>query len=114
MAVKWKEWEKNADRYDLQYRTANDNRVREEHAALDGITLPMTDPFWNEYLPPNGWNCRCTTVRVRKGKYPTSDSDDALQKGRNCTSKPKQRIFRFNPGKQDKIFPEKHPYFPKG
>jgi len=114
MAVKWKEWEKNADRYDLQYRTANDNRVREEHAALDGITLPMSDPFWNEYFPPNGWNCRCTTVRVRKGKYPTSDSDDALQKGRNCTSNPKQRIFRFNPGKQERIFPEKHPYLPKG
>lgn len=114
MAVKWKEWEKSADRYDLQYRTAGDDRVREEHRELDGITLPMTDPFWNEYLPPMGWNCRCTAVRVRKGKYPTSDSDDAIQKGKNCTSKPKQQIFRFNPGKQEKIFPPKHPYFPKG
>lgn len=114
MAVKWKEWEKSADRYDLQYRTAGDDRVREEHEALDGITLPMTDPFWNEYLPPMGWNCRCTAVRVRKGKYPTSDSDEAIQKGKNCTSKPKQQIFRFNPGKQEKIFPPKHPYFPKG
>lgn len=114
MAVKWKEWEKSADRYDIQYRTAGDDRVREDHEALDGITLPMTDPFWNEYFPPNGWNCRCTAVRVRKGKYPTSDSDDAIQKGKNCTSKPKQQIFRFNPGKQEKIFPPKHPYFPKG
>lgn len=114
MAVKWKEWEKSADRYDLQYRTAGDDRVREEHEALDGITLPMTDTFWNEYLPPMGWNCRCTAVRVRKGKYPTSDSDDAIRKGKNCTSKPKQQIFRFNPGKQEKIFPPKHPYFPKG
>lgn len=113
MAVKWKEWEKSADRYDLQYRTAGDDHVREEHEALDGITLPMSDPFWNEYLPPMGWNCRCTAVRVRKGKYPTSDSDDAIQKGKNCTSKPKQQIFRFNPGKQEKIFPPKHPYFPK-
>lgn len=114
MAVKWKEWERTADRYDLQYRTAGDDRVREEHRELEGITLPMTDPFWNEYFPPNGWNCRCTAVRVRKGKYPTSDSDDAIQKGKNCTATPKQQIFRFNPGKQEKIFPEKHPYFPKG
>lgn len=113
MAVKWKEWERTADRYDLQYRTAGDDRVREEHRELEGITLPMTDPFWNEYFPPNGWNCRCTAVRVRKGKYPTSDSDEAIQKGKNCTSTPKQQIFRFNPGKQEKIFPEKHPYFPK-
>lgn len=114
MAVKWKEWERTADRYDLQYRTAGDDRVREEHRELEGITLPMTDPFWNEYFPPNGWNCRCTAVRVRKGKYPTSDSDDAIQKGKNCTATPKQQIFRFNPGKQERIFPEKHPYFPKG
>lgn len=111
MAVKWKEWEKDGDRYDLQYRTAGDDRVREEHAALDGTTLPPSDPFWNHYLPPNGWNCRCTTVQVRKGKYPRSDSKEAVARGQACTAKPKQQIFRFNPGKQEKIFPPKHPYY---
>lgn len=114
MAVKWKEWERDGDDYDLQYRTAGDDRVREEHAALDGTTLPPSDPFWNHYLPPNGWNCRCTTVQVRRGKYPQSDPAEALARGQACTSKPKQQIFRFNPGKQQKIFPPKHPYFPKG
>lgn len=114
MAVKWKEWEQDGDDYDLQYRTAGDDRVREEHAALDGITLPPSDPFWNSYLPPNGWNCRCTTVQVRKGKYPQSNSEEAIARGQACTARPKQQIFRFNPGKQQKIFPPKHPYFPKG
>ena len=114
MAVKWKEWEQDGDDYDLQYRTAGDDRVREEHAALDGVTLPPSDPFWNHYLPPNGWNCRCTTVQVRKGKYPQSNSEEAIARGQACTAKPKQQIFRFNPGKQEKIFPPKHPYFPKG
>lgn len=114
MAVKWKEWEQDGDEYDLQYRTAGDDRVREEHAALDGITLPPSDPFWNSYLPPNGWNCRCTTVQVRKGKYPQSDPEEAAARGAACTARPKQQIFRFNPGKQQKIFPPKHPYFPKG
>jgi len=114
MAVKWKEWEKDGDDYDLQYRTAGDDRVREEHAILDGTTLPPSDPFWNNYLPPLGWNCRCTTVQVRKDKYPRSDSAEAIAKGQSCTAKPKQQIFRFNPGKQEKIFPPKHPYFPKG
>ena len=111
MAVKWKEWEADGDDYDLQYRTAGDDRVREEHAALDGVTLPPSDPFWNHYLPPNGWNCRCTTVQVRKGKYPQSNSEEAIARGQACTAKPKQQIFRFNPGKQQKIFPPKHPYF---
>lgn len=114
MAVKWKDWEQDGDDYDLQYRTANDDRVREEHQELDGITLPPSDPFWRSYLPPNGWNCRCTAVQVRKGKYPESDSEEAIRKGDAITSSPKQRMFRFNPGIQLKVFPDKHPYFPKG
>lgn len=114
MAVKWKEWEQDGDDYDLQYRTAGDNRVREEHRALNGTTLPPSDPFWDSYLPPNGWNCRCTTVQVRKGKYPQSNSEEAIARGNECTAKPKQQIFRFNPGKEMKVFPPKHPYLPKG
>lgn len=114
MAVKWHDFEQDGDRYDLQYRTANDGKVREEHAILHNTTLPPSDPFWDKYLPPNGWNCRCTVVQVRKGKYPTSDPELAMQRGDNCTAKPKQQIFRFNPGKSMKVFPEKHPYLPKG
>ncbi len=114
MAVKWQQFREDGDDFDLQYRTAGDNRVREEHAELDGITLPFSDPFWKLYYPPNGWNCRCSVVQVRKGKYPLSDSEDAIKRGDAATSKPKQQIFRFNPGAQERIFPPKHPYFPKG
>ena len=114
MAVKWKDWEEDGDRYLLQYRTAGDERVREEHAALNNTTLPMDDKFWDSYLPPLGWRCRCTVVQVRKGKYPVSDSDAACSVGEHATSLPKQKIFRFNPGKTGKVFPPKHPYLPKG
>jgi len=120
MAVKWKELEKDGDRYDLQYRTAGDDRVRPEHAALNGITLPPSDKFWDEYYPPNGWRCRCTAVQVRRGKYPESDPAEAAKAGERATTQigkdgtNKGKIFRFNPGKQEKIFPPKHPYFPKG
>lgn len=114
MAVKWKQWEQDGDTYNLQYRTAGDHRVRREHAALHGVTLPPSDPFWNKFLPPNGWNCRCTTIQVRKDKYKVSDSEKAIAAGNACTAKPKQQIFRFNPGKEMKIFPPKHPYLPKG
>ena len=57
MAAKWEKFEEDGDRYNLQYRTAGDDKVRPEHAALDGVTLPMSDPFWESYYPPNGWNC---------------------------------------------------------
>ena len=111
MAAKWNDFEQDGDRYNLQYRTAGDGRVREEHAALHGITLPPSDPFWEHYLPPNGWNCRCTAVQVRKNKYPTSDSNDAIQRGKACTDGPKRAMFRFNPGKTLRLFPDKHPYY---
>lgn len=114
MAAKWQDFEEDADRYDLQYRTAGDDRVRASHARLHNITLPADDPFWNEYLPPNDWNCRCTVLQVRKNKYPRSDSKMAMETGREVTAEPKQKIFRFNPGKELKLFPQKHPYMPKG
>lgn len=57
MAAKWEDFMEDGDRYYLQYRTAGDNRVRPAHAALNGVTLPISDSFWSEYYPPNGWNC---------------------------------------------------------
>lgn len=41
------------------YRTVGDGQVRPEHAALDGLTLPASDPEWGKIYPPNDWGCRC-------------------------------------------------------
>lgn len=110
MAAKWHDFEQDGDRYDLQYRTAGDELVRAEHQQLHNITLPQSDPFWAQFLPPNGWNCRCAVVQVRKNKYPTSDSAKAIETGEQITADPKAQMFRFNPGKELKLFPDKHPY----
>jgi hypothetical protein len=88
--------------------------VRDEHAAINGVTLPPSDPFWKKYYPPNGWGCRCTVAQVRKGKYKQSDPRKAMAAGDFATKNPKQQIFRFNAGTGKKVFPNKHPYFPKG
>lgn len=109
MASKWSDYESDGDRYNLQYRTAGDDRVRESHWLLHNTTLPPSDPFWNDYFPPNGWRCRCTTVQVRKNKYPESNSAQVQQLGAEATEG-KNNIFRFNPGKQQVIFPPHHPY----
>lgn len=111
MAAKWKDFEKDGDDYLLQYRTAGDDKVRAEHAALHNTTLPINDPFWDEYLPPLDWGCRCTTVQVLRGKYPESNSAEAIAAGERATDTPKKKIFRFNPGKTGNLFPPKHPYF---
>ena len=110
MAAKWEQYQEDGDRYYLQYRTAGDDRVRPEHAALEGVTLPMDDPFWEEYYPPNGWNCRCTVVQVRKSKYPKTDHDEAMRLGELATGQDTRGMFHFNPGKQQKAVPDYNPY----
>lgn len=110
MAAKWERFAEDGDRYYLQYRTANDGKVRPEHAALHGVTLPLSDPFWEEYYPPNGWNCRCTVVQARKSKYPATDHEEAMSLGELATGKDTKGIFRFNPGKEEKAVPDYNPY----
>ena len=114
MAVKWHDIMQDGDRYNLQYRTAGDERVRSEHATLDNTTLPPSDEFWKYYLPPNGWNCRCTVEQVLRDDYPMSDPAVAKAAGDACTDEPKARIFRYNAGREMTLFPAKHPYLPKG
>ena len=114
MAGKWQEFEKHKDSVNLQYRTANDERVRASHRILHGTTLPVNDPFWEKYTPPNGWNCRCTVVEVLKEDYPESDPQGSTANAESCFKSPKDSIFKTNPGKTLKLFPEKHPYLPKG
>lgn len=110
MASRWEQFAADGDRYNLQYRTANDGSVRPEHAALHGVTLPPSDPFWQSYFPPNGWNCRCTAVQVRKDKYPETPHDEAEKRAANALSRDHRGMFRFNPGIQRKTFPDYNPY----
>lgn len=109
MAARWESFSDD-DRYELQYRTAGDDRVRPEHAALDGITLSKSDSFWNGCMPPNSWNCRCQVVQVRRGKYPTTPHSDAMPRGDKALAKDTKGMFRFNSGKQAKSVPDYNPY----
>ena len=110
MAAKWERYSEDGDRYLLQYRTAHDDKVRPEHAALDRITLPMSDPFWESYYPPNGWNCRCTVAQVLRGKYQETPHKEAMDRGEEVLNGEKLSIFRFNSGKQGKTIPDYNPY----
>lgn len=116
MAAKWEKFAEAGDRFDLQYRTASDDHVRESHVKLHNVTLPFDDDFWNDFFPPNGFRCRCVVVQVRKGKHPLSDSKKAIADGNAATTLTnkdgvnKLAIFRYNPGKQAVIFPPHHPY----
>lgn len=111
MAGKWEKFSKDGDRYYLQYRTAGDDKVRPEHAALNGITLPVDDIFWDEYYPPNGWNCRCNVVQVLKSTSTPTPHGEAMKKGSAALEKDKKGVFRYNVGKDGYLFPKDHPYY---
>ena len=53
-----------------KYKTIGDDKVRQEHAALDGLILHYKDLRWEEIFPPNGWGCRCKIepVMLHEGK----------------------------------------------
>lgn len=111
MAAKWEELQDDGDgRYLLQYRTMGDDKVRDNHVKLEGVTLASSDPFWDKYYPPNGWGCRCSVVKVRASKSPATDSDKAIEAGEEATKGKYSEMFRYNSGKEKSAFPAYNSY----
>lgn len=103
MAGKWADFQENASIYPLlQYITAGDSRVRASHRKLNNIILPVDHPFWDTWMPPNDWNCRCNVKQIMSGEQ-TIIKNDELPVIKD--------EFKFNPGKQRVIFPKNHPYY---
>jgi SPP1 gp7 family putative phage head morphogenesis protein len=110
MAREWVEADMKKDIIPyLTYRTQRDARVRDEHAALDGITLPVGHPFWRTYMPKNGWRCRCFTVSKEKATVTDLSKVDLTDL---ADEKKFPKVFQMNPGVDGLIFnPKHHPYF---
>ncbi|MBY0244492.1 MAG: DUF935 family protein [Sphingobacteriaceae bacterium] len=90
----------------LQYTTAGDNKVRDQHAALDGKVAAINDVIWNTIYPPNAFNCRCHVV-------PAMLKDESAQTDLiNATKKAKiTPLFKNNVGKTGLVFKDDHTYF---
>ncbi len=99
----------------LRYRTVGDGRVRTDHAALDGLTRPASDPIWNTIMPPNDWGCRCI-VEQHTADVVVTPADVARAKTSMQREHYRQHPeFAHNAGKVDYIFKEsgkgQHSYF---
>lgn len=46
------------------YNAVKDGATRPAHMAMDGMVRPYDDPIWNEWYPPNGFNCRCRVISL--------------------------------------------------
>ena len=52
----------------LQYRLGPSERHRPHHEAKEGLILPVDDPFWDAWMPPNGWGCKCWVRQLSPGQ----------------------------------------------
>lgn len=87
----------------LVYQTVEDDRVRPEHAELDGIARPVDDPFWDNFMPPNDWGCRCIVIQEDESVKETDLSTRTIDEP--------PPLFQMNSGKDKIVFKEDHPYF---
>ena len=89
-----------------------DDNTSEICEPLDDICLPVDDDFWDEFYPPNHFNCRSTVEQLDEfdGKKALSSKDD-VDEAEKHADKHMQDIFRMNVGKDGVVFKEDHPYF---
>nr|DAN20558.1 MAG TPA: minor capsid component [Caudoviricetes sp.] len=120
-ASRWIDIQEGSDTHPyLEYVTADDKRVRENHRKLHGLIFPVDDVFWQQFYPPNGWGCRCSTRRRTfreyqhaleqyRGKHKTDmpGSEDAIKTAGKEVAKP----FRHNVGTGSIFQKDGHPYF---
>jgi SPP1 gp7 family putative phage head morphogenesis protein len=64
----------------LRYSAIIDSRTRPTHSALNGKVFLLSDSIWGTIYPPNGYNCRCTTIPVSKKKLKKIKVEDGTSK----------------------------------
>lgn len=75
----------------LQYNAVLDGATRPTHAAMNGRVFRADSPVWDEWMPPNGFNCRCSVTPVAQ--------DDIRAEGLSVSRKPPK--FQGNTARPD-------------
>lgn len=112
-AVQWNQIQKDKAVLNvLKYSAVLDERTSDICAPLDGITLPVDDPFWDKFMPLNHFNCRCTVEQLPDGDITDQYTAEAAMKATQGRMKEEgQELFLMNPGKDRIVFTKDHPYF---
>ncbi len=101
MAKNWQQWQADKDIYPyLEYIPSVAAEPRSDHKKLYGIIKHLDDDFWDTWLPPSDWGCKCSTEQRRKNTGSRELPTD-LQKP--------SELMRNNAGKSGAIFTDAHP-----
>lgn len=66
-AGQWERIERTKDAFPfLEYRLGPSEHHRAHHEDKAGLILGVDNPFWDEWMPPNGWGCKCWVRQVTK------------------------------------------------
>ena len=102
-AADWRQFEREKDVLpNLEWVPSTSVHPGEDHRVFWGIIRPIDDSFWNEHRPGDRWNCKC---RLRSTNKPVTDASN------NTSDQDKAHNgLENNPGKDGKLFSDKHPY----
>jgi SPP1 gp7 family putative phage head morphogenesis protein len=68
-AGRWQQFEDAGIKYLMYMHNDSVRYPRPTHKAMDGLILPIADPFWTKNYPPNGWGCKCRAVAATEKEY---------------------------------------------
>lgn len=107
-AADWQQFIRDADVMpNLRWMPTTSSKPESSHRAFweRKLTLPVSDPFWNEHHPGDRWNCKCSLEQ-------TDDPPTPELKAEYAGEAPQPGLTN-NPGKDGHTFSQDHPYFPK-
>lgn len=107
-AADWQQFIRDADVMpNLRWMPTTSPMPESSHRAFweRKLTLPVSDPFWNEHHPGDRWNCKCSLEQ-------TDDPPTPELKAEFAGEAPQPGLTN-NPGKDGHTFSQDHPYFPK-
>ena len=107
-AADWQQFIRDADVMpNLRWMPTTSPMPESSHRAFweRKLTLPVSDPFWNEHHPGDRWNCKCSLEQ-------TDDPPTPELKAEFAGEAPQPGLTN-NPGKDGHTFSQEHPYFPK-
>lgn len=79
-----------------EYDAVNDAHTRPSHLAQDGKIFRHDHPYWNTWMPPNGFRCRC---RVNSVSAEEMEEEKLKEEAKMPKEKPDEG-FRYNPAER--------------
>lgn len=101
-AADWRQFEREKDILpNLRWMPSTSVHPGADHKRFWGTVRPIDDSFWSEHRPGDRWNCKCglSSTDDPATPVPSSTDKDNPQPG-----------LENNPGKDAKLFSDKHPY----